>query len=308
MSLSAVLAELDGTGVPLCYLFLGIDTSSLSNSATPGATITILKQFLQPLKDAGYNPSFFGCDKDKAEISAIQYVWPNATIQLCFWHAKRAIRKKLKDSGRTNTQKHYSPLQAKLFLPSLEVCWGSNPTNRPGDHRYSRCQCTSTSVEFDQLGRPEATSVSDQEIVLQMFSRHYNMHTMIPDQNGTYRTAEQIHIDCVNEVYSWCYPRNYFRLWAYLFVYWYAPDQWALWARSANPHSLPVLKTTMIIESHWRRVKHDYLHRFNCPRIDLVCWVLISRVVPRSLERMGAILDNNYRIGTAAWRKVFKRE
>ncbi|KAI0995548.1 hypothetical protein K3495_g12631 [Podosphaera aphanis] len=83
MSLSAVLAELDGTGVPLCYLFLGIDTSSLSNSVTPGATITILKQFLQPLKDAGYNPSFFGCDKDKAEISAIQYVWPNATIQLC---------------------------------------------------------------------------------------------------------------------------------------------------------------------------------------------------------------------------------
>ncbi|KAI0995501.1 hypothetical protein K3495_g12678 [Podosphaera aphanis] len=242
MSLSAVLAELDETGVPLCYLLLGIDTSSLSNSATPGATITILKQFLQPLKDVVYNPSFFGCDKDKAEISAIQYVWPNATIQLCFWHAKRAIREKLKDSGRTNTQKHYSPLQAKLFVPSLEVCWGSNPTNRPGDHRYSRCQCTSTSVEFDQLGRPEATSVSDQEIVLQMFSRHYNMHTMIPDQNSTYRTAEQIHVDCVNEVYSWCYPLNYFRLWAYLFVYWYAPDQWALWARSANPHSLPVLK------------------------------------------------------------------
>ncbi|KAI0999358.1 hypothetical protein K3495_g8838 [Podosphaera aphanis] len=184
MSLSAVLAGLDGTGVPLCYLFLGIDSSSLSNSATPGATITILRQFLQPLKDAGYNPSFFGCDKDKAEISAIQYVWPNATIQLCLCHAKRAIRKKLKDSGRTNTQKHYSLLQAKIFVPSLEVCWGSNPTNQPGDYRYSRCQCTSTSVEFDQLGRPEAPSVSDQEIVLQMFSRHYNMHTMIADQSA----------------------------------------------------------------------------------------------------------------------------
>ena len=67
MSLTAVLAELDGTGVPLCYLFVGTTNSNqVSKSADPGATTCILKQFLQPLKNAGYDPIFFGCDKDKA--------------------------------------------------------------------------------------------------------------------------------------------------------------------------------------------------------------------------------------------------
>ena len=73
MSLTAVLAELDGTGVPLCYLFVGTTNSNqVSKSADPGATTCILKQFLQPLKNAGYDPIFFDCDKDKAEISAIR--------------------------------------------------------------------------------------------------------------------------------------------------------------------------------------------------------------------------------------------
>ena len=310
MSLSAVLAELDGTGVPLCYLLLGINSSKPESTSTPaGATTCILRQFLQPLKDYGFNPAFFGCDKDKAEISAIRLVWPNTKIQLCFWHAKRAIRNKLQDSGKTHTQKRYFPEEAKLLVPTLEICWGSNPTCRPdGEHRYNRCQCLSTTTEFDQLGRLETANVAERNTVLQMFSRHFNMHSMIPDKNGTYRDKEQIHIDCLNELYAWCYSRNYFRLWAYLFVNWYAPDQWQLWARSVNPDFLPVLKTTMIIESHWRRIKHDYLHRFNCPRIDLVSWVLVSRVVPQILERTKAILENDQRIGTAPWRKIFKKE
>jgi hypothetical protein len=28
-------------------------------------------------------------------------------------------------------------------------------------------------------------------------------------------------------MYSWCRSRNYFRLWAYLWVNWYQPNQWA---------------------------------------------------------------------------------
>ncbi|KAI0993450.1 hypothetical protein K3495_g14735 [Podosphaera aphanis] len=91
MSLSVVLAELDGTGVPLCYLFLGtasISDQKLSSADAKGATTCILKQFLQSLKDAGYSPKFFGCDKDNSEISAIRNVWPDATVQLCYWHTK----------------------------------------------------------------------------------------------------------------------------------------------------------------------------------------------------------------------------
>jgi len=45
-------------------------------------------------------------------------------------------------------------------------------------------------------------------------------------------------------MYTWCRARNYFRLWAYLFVNWYRSEQWILWARSSNPEEIPILKTT----------------------------------------------------------------
>lgn len=216
---------------------------------------------------------------------------------------------KLQSSGKTSTQKHYHPQEAQTLVPMIEICWGSLPTRRPNDdHRYGRCKCPSSTVHLEEHGRLETVSVVERNTVLQMFSRHYNMHTMIPDKNGTIRSAKQIHLDCINEVYTWCYSRNYYRLWAYLYVNWYSPEQWELWARSTNSESLPVLKTTMIIESHWRRIKHDYLHRFNRPRIDLVTWVLVSRVVPSATHRMKAIMNKDHRNATAAWRKPFKQE
>ncbi|KAI0995829.1 hypothetical protein K3495_g12352 [Podosphaera aphanis] len=160
---------------------------------------------------------------------------------------------------------------------------------------------------FEESGSIETSSISEQEIVLGMFSRHYNMHSLIPDQNGTYRSAEQIHPDYINELYAWCHSRNYFRLWAYLFVNWYAPEQWKLWARSSCATGIPVLKTTMIVESHWRKIKHDYLHRYNRPRVDLVVSILTSLVIPQAVDKMNAIRSKNHRKAVAAWRKTFKK-
>ena len=106
MSLTAVLAEFHGTGVPLCYLFSGTKTlDQASKSTYPRATTCILEQFLQPLKDLGFDPTFFGCDKDKAEISAIRKIWPDTLVQHRFWHVKRAIRKRSGDAKKTMSQK-----------------------------------------------------------------------------------------------------------------------------------------------------------------------------------------------------------
>ncbi|KAI1000999.1 hypothetical protein K3495_g7199 [Podosphaera aphanis] len=208
MNLSAVLAELDGTGVPLCYLSIGtasISDQKLSSADAMGVTSCILKQLLQPLKDAGYSPTFFGCDKDNSEISAIRNVWPDATVQLCYWHAKRAIKKKLSDGRKTVTQANYNPEKARSFVPTLEICWGSYPTRRPdGDHRYGRCQCQSSKEPIAELGRIETVDEAEKDTILFMFSRHFNIHSMIPNQNGTFRSAEQIHFDYINEQYAWC--------------------------------------------------------------------------------------------------------
>ena len=312
MNLFAVLAEMDGTGIPLAYCFIGKIPSvdGAMQGADPGATTGILRQFLSHIRQAGFSPTFFGTDKDQSEISAVKQVWgEGVTLQLCYWHAKRALRTKLKDSAVSKTQAHYSPADALKLVPGLEICWGSSPTRRPnGDHRYGRCQCPSATVLFEEKGRIEKLSTAEKEIVVQMFSRHFNSHSLIPDRNNTFRSPEVIHRECTAEMYSWCRTRNYFRLWAYLFGHWYCPDQWELWARSTNAAEIPILKTTMIVESHRRRLKHDYLHQFNRPRIDLVAWVLVSRVIPDAAVRMEALEVGDQRIAKSGWRKPFKSQ
>ncbi|PVH96191.1 hypothetical protein DM02DRAFT_688395 [Periconia macrospinosa] len=303
MHLFAVLAEVDGTGISLAYCFMDVfkDNSKGVRQADPGATTSLLEQFLRPLCAAGFNPIFFGTDKDLSEIAAIRQIWPETTIQLCYWHARRAIRMKFASSRKINTQDAYKPSEAQKAIPDLEICWGSLPTRRPdGNHRYGRCDCQSRLTNITPQSRIEIASGDEQNTVLDIFSRHFSSHPLIPDQNGIYRSAERIYRDCAAEMYDWCRSKGYFRLWSYLWVNWYQPDQWYLWARSINEKKIPIPKTTMVVESHWRKIKHDYLHRFNRPRIDLVIWVLLSRLVPNAMARMQTLLQCNHCQATAS--------
>ena len=142
MNLFSVLAEVDGAGIPLAYFFI-----KPGCMADNGAQTNLLDQFLRHFRHSGFMPTFFGVDKDTAEISAVHQVWPETGIQLCYWHSKRALRTKLNDSKKTATQQRYVPGDAQNLVPELEICWGSLVIRRPnGDHRYGRCQCPSRSV------------------------------------------------------------------------------------------------------------------------------------------------------------------
>lgn len=137
----------------------------------------ILCQFLQHLRASGLYPTFFNTDKDTSEICQTR---PNTVIQLCYWHARRAIRPR----QRRLIQNEYRPSEAQTSL------------------------CT--------LGRMEPKDIQEKNTVVNIFSNHFNSHPFIPDQNGTCRSAQQIHRDCARETYSWYRSRNYFHLWAYL--------------------------------------------------------------------------------------------
>lgn len=144
--------------------------------------------------------------------------------------------------------------------------------------------------------------------MVSIFSRHFNAHSLIPDNTGTFRSPEVIYQECATEMYAWCRAHDFYKLWAYLFVNWYTFDMWKLWARSVCPCEIPVLRTTMIVESHWRRIKGDFLQQLNRPRIDLVIWVLITRSIPQGLDKMRTIKEGNYRKAVASWRKEFKQQ
>ena len=84
MDLFAVLAEYDGTGIPVVYCFIEIMISQDGvRRVDPGALSPLLSQFLMPMSSAGFNPSFFGTDKDHSEMTAVKQVWPDTTPRLC---------------------------------------------------------------------------------------------------------------------------------------------------------------------------------------------------------------------------------
>ncbi|KAI8331750.1 hypothetical protein BC941DRAFT_360098, partial [Chlamydoabsidia padenii] len=61
--------------------------------------------------------------------------------------------------------------------------------------------------------------------------------------------------------------------WAYLFRNWYTQNKWDQWARSNN-QLVPNSKSTMLVEGHWRALKHSHLYHHNRPRLDLLCFII----------------------------------
>ncbi|CAG8738704.1 40702_t:CDS:2 [Gigaspora margarita] len=82
----------------MAYLFID------SNKKDNGARTDILKYFFQQLKTLEMdNITFFLTDKDFSQISAFQSTWPNAKVQICLWHLKKAIKKQLSDNTLPKT-------------------------------------------------------------------------------------------------------------------------------------------------------------------------------------------------------------
>ena len=69
MLLFAVLAEFDGTGVPISYLFVEKDTSI--ESALPCTMTQALDQFLRPFLQARLYHNFIG--RIKTDLRSTQY-------------------------------------------------------------------------------------------------------------------------------------------------------------------------------------------------------------------------------------------
>ncbi|TDL17451.1 hypothetical protein BD410DRAFT_708203, partial [Rickenella mellea] len=144
------------------------------------------------------------------------------------------------------------------------------------------------------------------------FRIHLHQHPEIPinDSAGTHLNASEIHRGAVHDMYTYCHEHGLVQVWAYLWNRWYCPEQWPLWARSASA-AIPRVKTTMIVESLWRVIKHQDLRLFNRPRLDLVTHVVIKNVLPRAMLTLKDVLGQR-RLGRSAalldWQKDFKAD
>jgi hypothetical protein len=61
----------------------------------------------------------------------------------------------------------------------------------------------------------------------------------------------------------------------------------------------------MLSESHWKVIKRDYLPKFFRPRLDLVVYILLTRLIPHHQQQYNKYLSGREK---PSWRKDFKKE
>jgi hypothetical protein len=92
--------------------------------------------------------------------------------------------------------------------------------------------------------------------LIEMVELHLCTHMRIPGHSAP--SKEGIRWWAVEGVWNFCVQHDLRELWAYLWINWYTPSKWTLWARSEN-EIIPRLKTTMICESQYVLFFHSSL-------------------------------------------------
>ena len=92
LELYTILWEYDNAGFPLSYCLL-----TTATAIEDGKCTRALQAWATVLHDKyGVVPRFVHMDKDMAEIGASLRVWPLAKHQLCWWHQREAVKRRLK--------------------------------------------------------------------------------------------------------------------------------------------------------------------------------------------------------------------
>jgi hypothetical protein len=259
--LFVVNSNCGGYGMPLAYLYLLTSNNPSAANYYPSDGITtrvqVLLSFFTSLRQEGLLPSFVLLDKDAGEISAVSEAWSCTNLQLCYWHLDNAISKRLKDKKpRSNTYSKEKALEAHQQFDFIDPLW------IPTSPIRSLC------------------SEEEAEEIVSIIKRHANMHPLIPVEKNNFWNSAHIYYHCVKEAYFFCSNHKICGLWGYLWINWYNKKDWKIFARSAYSLAMPLARTTMITESHWRVLKYNYKYNYNRPRLDRLTNILVEQLIP----------------------------
>jgi hypothetical protein len=112
--LYGILAECYGSGQPVAFLLIKSPETSIPHAKS---------RYIQAILDymiSKFRLRIIGThtDKDLEEIRACQHCCKDATHQLCFWHALKAVKARLKDLRRAPA--HYDVDKAQLEFPWID--------------------------------------------------------------------------------------------------------------------------------------------------------------------------------------------
>ncbi|KAG8900028.1 hypothetical protein FRB99_006294 [Tulasnella sp. 403] len=321
----ALLGEAYGSGLPLGYLFV-----KKTGDPAPNAKTNILEQFLRHFQDKwNLQLKFTLSNKDPSEISAFCTMWPKAKHQLCFWHSAK-VSPIVHLGGKVVTVLNY-PTQSEDAAEEAEdvesesddsQCKNRKSTDLLEQVRKEIADCE-TSIDTEDTpdwefedGEMKSKDVDyvfcpapHRAAILQMFTLHFCWHPIFLAQLENIKMAEEIWHRAVMEMYMHCKRNRLTEVWAYTWNQWYQPDQWKLWVQSTSP-LLSWLRTTMMVENHWKVLKHHYLHNLHWPRLDHALFIVFTNVIPAFMHQAETLKDR-YRLGHAkaltTFQKAFKQ-
>jgi len=119
LELYSIIGEYDNAGFPFSYCLL-----STASSIAIGKRTTALEAWTKILREKyAIIPQFVHTDKDMAEIGMTRNIWPEAKIQLCWWHLRKAVRSRLETSKLSTSPYNIEraraefPFISSAFLP-----------------------------------------------------------------------------------------------------------------------------------------------------------------------------------------------
>ena len=185
-----------------------------------------------------------------------------------------------------------------------------NPNKTIRSCRYARTSKSSKQVNAKITAKQAAKGNSIQKInpkksisyefcphahwlpILRLLSKHFCLHPLLPEQHGQTRSSDEIYRDSVREMYLQCKNSHLQEVWAYMWVNWYSPRKWRLWARSSYAQAISCRRTTMVVEAMWRNYKRLVLYLHNRPRVDFATYALVTQTLPAYRNKLLRIISN----------------
>ena len=142
-------------------------------------------------------------------------------------------------SEPTNT-----PSISSLRTPKLIIKIPANHT-ASNDNQSTKDKSDQKDVK-DKSERHTFCAEEHRQPIIDMVEWHFCTHPLIPSYS--HPTPTGICKWAVREIYGYCVVNDLHEVWVYLWENWYRQGRWELWAQ-ADYEEIPVLKTTMIMES-----------------------------------------------------------
>ncbi|KAJ7509255.1 hypothetical protein B0H11DRAFT_2216952 [Mycena galericulata] len=261
--LYGLVGEANGQSLPVSFMFIG----NSDDSAETGGKERTLRHLIRHVGSHCKNIMFTGSDKETIEITGPPAAYDPRVAHRTFDFIDTTWAPGVSSGW---LEDGVSEEDAEMERPADEEDEGHEPPPtclppvfilKTGD---SRIPIWPNPPAVTKSALPIFCPKEHRKIILEKFRTHFHQHPEIPmgDEEGTFLSAAEIHHGATQDMYQYCFENDLAQVWAYMWNRWYTSKQWCLWARAACK-AIPRLKTTMVVESLWKHLKHRDLAQFN---------------------------------------------